>query len=451
MTHSPSRSPFLCLLALVFVLPIPLGANRPWAWLTLAAVTFGLLAWTVALPTSRATREVLLRTRSVLWVWVAWLLFGLFQLIPLPMADGWHSWSVDPYASSLRWLQSLWLAALFYLVLRLANHRHRIRQLAYCMVLAGVLQALYGSLMTLSNTEWLLVSPKEFGVGLATGTFVNRNHYAGFLEITLGIGVGLLLSQIRSNGGGGTVLSRVRGVIQWVLGPKMRLRLSLVIMVVALVLSHSRMGNTAFFLSLLVAGVLALILLSKAPKPLIVLIASLIAIDVLVVGTWFGVEQVVDRIQQTATYDEAAARYQDSQRLDVDAETLRAWADYRWLGSGGGTFAVVFPAYRPQDLSAFFDHAHNDYLEFLLEYGIVGALPLAMILVSSLAAALYTQRRRRDPLMRGMAFGCTMVIVAYLVHSLVDFNLQIPSNAAYFVICLSLCWLSAFHRSPVKT
>ncbi len=450
-----TRVLFLGYLALLALLPLPLGSNREWAWLPATGVALLLLAGSLLLTPSERARAVLAGARPALWALGLWLLVGVSQILPLPLADGaesvlpgWRTSSVDPHASLLSVLQTVLLAALFVLTLRLVGSHHRLRIVLYTVVAVGFAQASYGALMTLSGAEWGFLQEKVHNRGLATGTFVNRNHFAGFLEICLGLGIGLLLAQMRSRVPDRDSRVRLREAIRWILGPKMRLRIALGVMVVALVLSHSRMGNIAFFVSLLVAGALGLGLLTKAPRPMLVLIASLIAIDVIVIGTWFGVEQVVDRIQQTAAFDEATARYRDRGRLDVDAETLAAWRDHRWLGSGGGSFEAVFPAYRSYDLAATFDHAHNDYFELLLEYGLLGVLPLAAFAGLSLGAALYAQRRRHDPLMRGTGFGVTMVCVAYLIHGTVDFNLHIPANAAYLTVSLGLGWVAA--RLPLK-
>jgi hypothetical protein len=67
---------------------------------------------------------------------------------------------------------------------------------------------------------------------------------------------------------------------------------------------------------------------------------------------------------------------------------------------------------------------------------------LGAIVVASLGAALRAQWLRRDPLMRGMAFASIMGVTAILIHSSVDFNLQIPANAMMFVMLLALGWIA---------
>ena len=87
-------------------------------------------------------------------------------------------------------------------------------------------------------------------------------------------------------------------------------------------------------------------------------------------------------------------------------------------------------------------HASNDYTASLAEYGAIGAPLLGGLVLASLAAAILALRRRRDPLMRGMAFSATMGIVAMLIHSTVEFNLQIPATAATFMAILALAWIA---------
>ncbi len=456
--------------AMVFAMPIPIGMNRDWLWLLAFAFTLLLLCVCLvkasldeSIRHERLGRQSLLkRCRFPILCLLLTGVYALLQLVPLPqgllglispsrpVSGGWAPLSVDPSATFFSALQSFFYLSLFVLTLLLVSSTSRLRTLMKVMIAAGFVQAFYGSAMTLSGIEWLLVSEKTHNTGLATGTFINRNHFAGFLEITLAVGIGYLLSQIRSDRPDREWKAQLREVIRWILGPKMRLRLCLVVMVVGLVLSHSRMGNAGFFISLLVAGTVALVLLSKAPRPLIVLIISLIVIDIIIVGTWFGFEQVVDRISQTGQYNELADRYNDSDRLDVDLETIEAIRLFPWLGSGAGSFETVFTGFRPQYQNAFFDHAHNDYLEQLLEYGFVGVLPLMLFAFYTFMNALLVQRVRRHPVLRAIGFTGVMAFVAIGIHSFVDFNLHIPANAAYLVLVAAMVWIATKLMSDTK-
>jgi O-antigen ligase len=166
----------------------------------------------------------------------------------------------------------------------------------------------------------------------------------------------------------------------------------------------------------------------------LVLLVSLVLVDLFILGSWFGLDRVRERLEKTVLTQE--------ERYHVDVHGLGYLDDFWVTGSGGGTFAVVFPAYRDQGLAPhLYVHAHNDYLESLLEYGVLGVVLPGGIVLLSVAAALRVLYRRRDPLPRGMAFASLMGIMAILIHSTADFNLHIPANAALFVVLISLPWL----------
>jgi len=303
------------------------------------------------------------------------------------------------------------------------------------VVLSALFQAMYGSLMTLSGVEYGFFFEKELYRGFATGTFINRNHLAGYLEMALAIGIGLLIASL-TGGGAETWRQRLRDFIKLLFSAKMRLRVYLAVMVIALVLTRSRMGNTAFFASLMIAGVIGLVLSRHATRSTVILLTSLIIIDMFIVGAWFGVEKVAQRLQDSALSEET--------RDEVNEYGLGLIRDYKWTGSGGGSFYTVFPRYRKGDIANFYDHAHNDYLEITADTGIIGISLLGLAVLMSLGAALLAQYRRRDPLMRGMGFAATMGIIALMIHSTVDFNLQIPANAMTFMIVLAIAWLALF-------
>ena len=219
------------------------------------------------------------------------------------------------------------------------------------------------------------------------------------------------------------------------LSRKAPLRILLVVMVVALVMTRSRMGNTAFFTSLLSAGAIGLILSRHATRSTVLFIASLVIIDIFVIGAWFGVEKTIQRIEQTTAGDVR-------ERVDPAIYAVRILDDYPWFGTGGGTFYNAYPRYRGADILPYYDHVHNDYMQFATEAGIPGFVVLGAIVLMSFFAAVLALSRRRDPLARGVAFGVVMGVTALAIHSTVDFNLQIPANALIFSVLLALGWLA---------
>ena len=213
-------------------------------------------------------------------------------------------------------------------------------------------------------------------------------------------------------------------------------------MVIGLVLTHSRMGNSSFFIAMMITGGLALLLSRRASRATVILLSSLLIIDIFLVGTFFGIEKVVDRLENTSSHRET--------RDEVDIYSVKLLQNHLLDGTGAGTFYTAFPPYRGGDIRIFYDHAHNDYLEFLSERGVIGFIPMLLAVVITFAVALRAQWKRRNPLMRGLSFGCLMSMIAMGLHATVDFNLQIPANAATFMVVLALGWISMFYETRRK-
>jgi O-antigen ligase len=345
--------------------------------------------------------------------------------------------SVDPDAARISLFKTIAYIGVFFLTLNLANRRSRIKTLARVLVYVAVINAIYAVLMHLTGTDEDWFGTPMTHSQQASGTYANRNHYAAFLYMSLAIGIGLLIAGL-SDRKAETWKHFVKHTIEWILSPKMLLRLALCILVIALTTTHSRMGNTAFFSSLVVAGVLGIILSRRATRNTVLLLASLVAIDLFIVGSWFGVEKLAQRIEQTTQQDvqerEEPARY-----------TIPLIKDYPVFGSGPGSFYVTFPRYRPPTVVAFFEYAHNDYAQFAAESGLLGLGLVGLFVLMTLFVALKAQWQRRDPLMRGMSFACVMGTVAILIQAWVEFNLQIPANVVLFMVLLALGWISLYH------
>ncbi|HET9577658.1 MAG TPA: O-antigen ligase family protein [Usitatibacter sp.] len=446
------------LLCLLVWAPIPLGSNRMWAWSLLEVGIFALVCAWLLMWTAGWVRapSALVRAWPAFALLALWLGEQVLYVVPLPpswvallspesarmqhltdalgIARASMTLSVDPYATRMAILKGLAYAGAFFLVLVLANNRQRILTLARALVYAAVVMSIYGVLMHLAGVQEEYFGSFIDHASQASATYVNRNHFAGYLEMTLALGIGLLIAGL-SDRSADTWRRFVTHLLDWVLSPKMVLRLALCILVIALTTTHSRMGNTGFFSSLLVAGVIGIALSRHATRNTVVLLASLIVIDLLIVGSWFGVEKLAQRLEQT-TMGEVEVREEPA------AYTIAMIRDYPLFGSGPGSFYVTFPRYRPATVVNFFDFAHNDYAQFASESGLLGLAILGLLVAVTLAAAVKAQWLRRDPLMRGMSFACIMGVTAILIHSWVDFNLQIPANAVYFMVLLALGWVS---------
>ena len=133
-------------------------------------------------------------------------------------------------------------------------------------------------------------------------------------------------------------------------------------------------------------------------------------------------------------------------RLNITKDSLKLFSHRPVMGWGLGTFPTIYPRYRSFYTNLFINEAHNDYAQLLVEMGALGFVLMLWFLASLYRQGLPTSRSwefRWDwAVSLAALLGCTGI----LVHSLVDFNLQIPANAAWFY---SLCGLAAC--KPIET
>jgi len=447
---------FIAYAGLFIWLPVPFGSKYPWAisvmeiWIFLLAIMVTLLLASGHLHLSDSYKQnktpIVLLSLTSLWIG--------FQCMPIPesilaifspvAAATFHdmhaqhmSISLDPVITWLQFLKALALLLLFIVTLILVNTQTRLRWLAYTIVGSAFIQAIAAIVLELSNIPYA-INQYTYSVtnqiiqpaGRAMGFYSNPDHLAGLLEMSLAVGIGLLISMLRSMHFQNWQ-QRLRHYSQILLGPKARLRIILIILCIALVMTHSRMGNSAFFISLIIAGAIFITLSRHASKSVVIFLISMMVLDIMIVGSWFGFKKVIERIGNTTVAAEA-------QRGDVYEDTLSMINSFKLSGIGAGNYFSTFPAYKQQGPTYYIDHVHNDYLEFLLELGVIGCTPLLLLLLLSMRTLLHELRRRRSGLILGMNFASLMGIIAILIHSGVDFNLQVPANAALFTTLVAL-------------
>ena len=443
---------FSLLVLLLLWLPLPYGSNTVWATTLLEILVFLLtMGWLVAYARRRTRPTPAFRAaRGVLLLWLLWTLFIIIQLIPLPVewlallsptAHARHQQvaalfqqmpdylplSLDPGATLGRLMTTVAYGLLFCLTLLLVNSRTRLKFLAMALLTSGLAQALYGLIELYSGWHYQV-----------NGSFVNYNHLAGYLGLTMALGIGLLLADLESWEDLVTWRQRLRQGLSVLFSLKILVRSFLVVMVIALVMTRSRMGNTAFFTSMMLCGLVYLLCKRReVGKPALWLFISLLIVDVWVVSAWFGLDQLVERLRTT----DLAAESRD----EVIRDAGSMLADYRLLGSGLGSYYAVFPYYRGSDVQGFYDHAHNDYAEFISESGLIGAVILGMMVLTAGWTAFQAIRTRRDRLLAAMGFSSLMAMVTIAIHSTTDFNLQIPANAATLMVIMALAWVARHH------
>lgn len=455
---------FGAFLAILFWAPLPLGSNRIWS-LSLLEMLISLvfMLWLFSMSDreqrNAAGTHILSRNRPIIFLFWLIPLWSALQAIPLPPVlnpggSGWTPLTVDISSTIYQTQESIAYAMFFTMALGMLNSPERVRRTAELLVITGVLQATYSVLVTLGGKSFDLlgiVYRPDQQAESASGTFVNRNHLAGYLEMCIAIGVGLLLTHMLENKDpfqGWRAI--VRRLLINLMSGKARIRIFLGLMVVALVLSHSRMGNSAFFSSLGLSALIGLIMYRRhrQSRGLILLFASLIVIDMLILGAWFGLDQLASRLEGTVVSRE--------ERVYVYESGLNMLKDAPIVGIGAGAFNSLIDQYKTNEIFFDFRHAHNDFLQIAIEYGIIGLILFGLIVIHCFRMALVAQRARHTAVLKGAAFAAMMGIISLMIHSSVDFNLQIPANALLFtLLCALACVANSMdhqkHRSHHPT
>ncbi|MFQ5766568.1 MAG: O-antigen ligase family protein [Acidobacteriota bacterium] len=434
------------LLALLFLAPLPFGSVVGPAWAFLAA-GFGLLLAVAAVSFLTESRPF---PRHCLWVVFAAALLSipaLLQLIPLPpflvkllspaaadlyAAGGelplvWMPLSVDRSATlaGLLWIGTCGAAA--FLTVALFDRRS-IRPLLGGLLILGTGEALYGLMEFLSGQNRIFFYHKIYYTESVTGTYINRNHFAGLMVMLLPVGLGWLLAR-----GGAMRPARDAG---WrarclALGDpevskNLLLALVAAVMAAGLALSFSRAGVA---LGAMALGAVFLLWYrftrsrrsGGAWRGLIW--AGLILVLAVLPLTIRGGGRLA-----TASTDLPSELGSPAGRPVVWAATAGIFRDHPVLGTGLGTFQQVFTRYRPPGTGGIYQHAHEDYLEWLAETGIMGALcgagffaGLCFVVYRALAG------RWTEPDL-GLKLGLVVGLACLALHGLVDFNGHLPAN-----------------------
>jgi O-antigen ligase len=404
----------ICILTSFAVLSF--GGVESWGQATLeigAAVLFAM--WAIVV-----TRRQQLEVR---WNWLYLPLLGLGAVALMQYAFG---LSVYPYLTKIEMLKWGAYLLLFFLALESFRTEDHLKQLAWFVLSLGFVVSLFAIVQHFrfnGKLYWFVSVPD----GAAPfGPFVNCNHFAGFVELVAPLGLALLLFGSRRRQRENVIL----------------LLLFTIIPVGAVVLSASRGGIIGLLLELAL-----LLVLSRAHQIGRKQLLGAAGIALLAGGftVWLGVSAAVQRFEQLSRGGIAREL-----RVSMYEDTWRIFADHPWVGTGLGTLVMVYPQYASFYDGRTVDHAHNDYLELLADTGLMGGL----CGLGFIALLLWQGLKRLDSAKWGSARaiggGSLAACAGLLIHSLVDFNLHIPSNALLFLLLAGAATAKISEPSPLR-
>jgi O-antigen ligase len=288
------------------------------------------------------------------------------------------------------------------------------------LMILGFVVSIFGILQHLTfNGKLYWLREMRYG-GLPFGPYVNRNHFAGFAELVIPVAlVPLILGKVRRE--------RILVVTLFAFVP-----------IVALLLSASRGGIVSFAVEILL---LFLLIVVRRIRSRYVLVGGMVVLAAVMFVSWIGVAQVLERFRGIETLEVSAGK-----RSAMRQDTLRLFLDHPLVGTGLGTFEMVFPPYDSLYDGRIVNHAHNDYLEALAETGIVGGLCCFWFFVVFLRSSLKGWADQGSSFGSSLNLSGLVACSGFLVHSLVDFNLHVTANALLFFISVHM---AAVHFQPL--
>ena len=451
----------LLLVFLVIFTPIAFGSIELWAYSVMElGILLVIILWAVQSLLRPALRRVQgspepymvqgafrIHHSAIPMVLLSlFLLLILFQLLPLPSdflkmlsTKTWElrqqlrmtndqlpmtPLSFFPFLTQIEFFKWLTLIGLFIFLLRWKSLRQSDRatkRLIVVVMMVGVLESLYGIFEFFSGHRHILYMEAESLVSAVTGTFINRNYLAGYLLMVIPAGIGFLFSrEVVQDSRYGSWRERLSSLD----GKTLLIGFGVIVMILGLLLSASRMG----ILSLLLSFSLVSFLFRNPEKEkrfsktavlifgLALLWAALIGLDA-VISRFFNVPE----------------SFEDRWKIWVN--TFQIFKDFPLFGSGLGTFVQVFPMYRSFHILGLVTHSENDFLQLLSDVGILGTGLLAALFFFLLFKAISGIRvlSRRQPA-RYIGLGGLVGILALMFHSLVERNIQVPANAFLYTV-----------------
>jgi O-antigen ligase len=459
----------------IFLVPLPFGAVDEWAVFGFEAATFVLFVLHIV-GVGRADESECRAGAAGRYLFPPWLRLlsaltlgvPVLQLVPLPFsvvgavspraavvwkslfpgasgagaaAGGWVTISLIPNLTLYELVRYIFYFLFGYLVFKHVNTRKRVQTFVLVLFAGACFQAFYGLAEFFGGTQRILGFQREAYLDSVTGTFINRNHFAGFLEMIFPLSVGYLLARASffSMRRGGTFREKVLWFSQERLQKAIIFGIVPVILGMGIFFSRSRTGIFGFFASLFLMFAALSVTGGRRPgsaerahggarrqgRVIRTVIVAVVFAVILV-----GIKPVIERFSFSALAGEVRPVY--------FRNTVEIIKDFPFAGTGLGTYLYAYPAYETTFRGELLEHAHNDYLEILAEGGIVGGGLLVFVAIGALGILTVRWARRRDYFVRGVGVGCLAGIAAILIHSLTDFNLHITANAVLFVTLYAL-------------
>ena len=444
--------------------PLAFGAVEPWSLgLMETGAAAGLFLY---LLHAVKNEEPVFRTPGIFFI-VLFLGYILIQVIPLPFyvvklisphafdiqqnaglaagKDFWMTLSVHPRATLAEFFRYSACAAFYVLTVQLLVQKKIFRKAVFTITVFAALLAFSSILQYYLANEYALWFRKAPDTAYVMGPFINRNHYAGFMEMMLPISLALFLFfRPKTNN-----VSFIRRVLEIFTQEKANIYIligtGVILIATSIFVSLSRGGMISAALSMIVfIFFLARRRITRKETSIVSLVLVVLVLSV----SWIGGEHVVERfseLKKRRIEGNYALR-----RLDYWQDSIKIVQDFSVAGAGFGTLKDMYPSYQSIPETHYVTHAHNDYIELAAEGGAIAFILVAGFVATILRLSYQAFQTRRDAWAIHIYIGAVTGIAAILFHSFSDFNLHIGANGLWFFFLLGIAVSAAHTRMQTK-
>jgi len=387
------------------------GAVEAWSGAVLEIGAAILFVWWVLLG-------VLERRIEVYWHPLLWPMVGFLGVVLLQYLV---RLTVYPYLTKIELLKLSAYLLLSFLTAQAFRTAEHCRALVWFLLAFAFAVAVFGIIQHFTfNGKLYWFRELRYG-GVPFGPYVNRNHFAGLMELIIPLGLALL------------VLRAIPGDQLLLLG------LFTIVPIGAVFLSASRGGIVTLMVEL---GLFTILVWAGRAQRKHLLAGGIVVLVAAMLIAWLGLGPAMERFASFKSEEVSQLR-----RLVIIKDSWRIFLDHPFSGTGLGTFMDVYPGYESFYDGKVVNHVHNDYVEALAETGVIGAICCLLFIRGLFRSALAKLGSDRDTLVRAMRLGALVACAGLLVHSIVDFNLHIPSNATLFFL---QAWLASSAVSSLR-
>jgi O-antigen ligase len=440
------KAAFGIFLFILIFSPVAFGTVEQWSLTIMEGASF--LALCVLALSAYRRKEGLYSVPGALPLALL-LLYAIIQIVPLPPwvvraispgtfslyestigvvePPGWVSLSINRRATLLEFFRLASYASFYFVTVQLLTRKDLLKKAAgTAVVLVALisLAALFQFILTGDRIFFFREVPEN---AHPFGPYVNRNHYAGLVEMVFPLALSIFLFYLPA-ARYVSFRERLSGIFSEKSTNVHLLGFSILLMATTTFLSQSRAGAVSMVLS----AVFFFLLLARATGERRFVLMPTFLLVLLSVG-WFGWDPIVARFGKALSAEGVTHHL----RPLVWIDSLQIITDFPLTGAGIGSFSSIYPAYRHIEGSEnILLHAHNDYIELAAEGGLIAMLLTGWFLLSVIRNSYASFRKRRDIYSIYLTIGGFTGILAILLHSITDFNTHIGANGLYFFFLL---------------